>query len=103
MSLFQHPDFPAVKVRHDAPQTSVQAALTHLPKSGTARRKVLDYIVSRGTYGATDDEIAKGLDMNPSTVRPRRLELQEVGLIVENGLTRKTRWGNDAKIWVDTD
>jgi hypothetical protein len=48
--------------------------------------------------GLTDEEMADLLAMNPSTQRPRRLELEGLGLVVEAG-TRKNRSGRAATVW----
>ena len=53
----------------------------------TSRGRVLDYIRAWG--GATDNEIADGLPMSGSTVRPRRIELLRAGLIEASGEKRK--------------
>ena len=62
------------------------------------RGKVLSFIDSRGEAGATDEEIAQGTGINPSTARPRRVELATRGLIVKSG-TRKTASGRTADVW----
>jgi len=62
-----------------------------------SQRRVLELIGSRPD-GATDEEIAAGLDMNPSTARPRRIELVGLGLIVKAGV-RKTRSRRNADVW----
>jgi hypothetical protein len=59
------------------------------------QRRVLEHIAWRPS---TDEEIATELEMNPSTVRPRRIELARRGLIVEDG-TRKTASGRMAVVW----
>ena len=59
------------------------------------QRRVLEHIAWRPS---TDEEIATQLAMNPSTVRPRRIELVRRGLVVEDG-TRRTRSGRMAVIW----
>jgi predicted ArsR family transcriptional regulator len=63
------------------------------------QRRVLEYLETHGP--STDEEIATGLDMNPSTERPRRIELQKRGLVVEAG-TRKTVSGRKAVVWKAT-
>jgi len=45
----------------------------------------LAFLRARGDHGATDEEIATGLAMNPSTARPRRIELVAKGMIVQAG------------------
>lgn len=59
------------------------------------QRRVYEFIAWRPS---TDEEIAAELEMNPSTVRPRRIELARRGLIVEDG-TRRTASGRMATVW----
>ena len=59
-------------------------------------RLVLEYLRDHGP--ATDEEIAAGLAMNPSTARPRRIELVRRGMVVEAG-TRKTASKRNASVW----
>lgn len=81
--------------------TSARAADSLDAKTLNAlQRKVLDFIAWRPN-GATDEEIAHELEMNPSTVRPRRIELARRGLIVEAG-TRQTTSGRMACVWQAT-
>lgn len=61
------------------------------------QKRVLDFIAWRPS-GATDEEIANELEMNPSTVRPRRIELARRGMIVEGG-SRRTTSGRMAVVW----
>jgi hypothetical protein len=61
------------------------------------QRKVLEFVRAR-PEGATDEEIAAGLGLNPSTARPRRIELARRGLIVEAGF-RKTASKRNAVAW----
>ena len=77
-------------------ETSVAAATAIEPDAGTLRGRVLSYIRSVG--GSTDEEIQVALGMNPSTARPRRVELVDKGLIFENG-QRKTSSGRWAIVW----
>lgn len=81
-------------------ETSRQAAIKGIPRAGTARRRVLDYITAQGPLGATDDEVQLGLHMNPSTQRPRRIELERAELIKKIDATRPTRWGQQAAVYV---
>jgi hypothetical protein len=75
-------------VPHNGRPTSKAAALAAEPRAGTWRAKVLEYIRGRGIEGATRDEAIAALGMNPSTLRPRWVELAEDGLIVNSGRTR---------------
>jgi len=62
------------------------------------QRRVYEFLVWRGATGATDEEMQTELGMNPSTQRPRRVELARKGLVVESG-TRRTTSGRMAGIW----
>jgi transcription initiation factor IIE alpha subunit len=80
--------------------SATSAAAADSLDSGTLNRlhkAVLAYIAGRGD-GCTDEEIARALGMNPSTARPRRIELARRGLVVEAG-TRKTASGRNASVW----
>jgi hypothetical protein len=63
----------------------------------TLQRRVLD-LLHATPGGLTDEEIANRLGMNPSTERPRRIELARRGLVVKAG-TRKTASGRNADVW----
>ena len=76
-------------VRHDHPDTSHAAALTVMPKTGTQRRRVLDFIGACGATGASDLEIQLGLRLNGNSERPRRVELVDAGLIEDSGVRRE--------------
>ena len=101
--LFADP--PAPPPRREVPKfvkgspTSEAAAEAIAPTAGTLRARVLDYLKVCGAYGATDEEVQKALAMNPSTQRPRRIELFDAGLVVDSGEKRKTRSGRNAVVW----
>lgn len=75
-------------------KTSVANATANL------RRKVHEHIASTGRYGATDEEIADALYMNPNTERPRRQELELGGLCFDSGERRRLRSGRMGIVWV---
>jgi len=76
-------------------QTSADAAFSIKPQGGRAR--ILDFLRSdKGSW--TDEGISLMLKMNPSTERPRRIELTNAGLIEAAG-TAKTSSGRDAVLW----
>ena len=77
-------------------QTSLDAAIEIQPKAGTLRAKVLKCIQAHD--GITDERIALELELNPSTARPRRVELAEQGLIESCG-TAPTASGRKAVLW----
>lgn len=82
-------------------QTSAAAARKVLPKTGTQRRQILDAIVDayvRGFHGATDVELQRHLRLGANSVRPRRRELVQLGLVRESGRERKHE-GNAHTVW----
>ena len=80
--------------------TSREAAREIAPHLNRLQVKVIDWIASRGDTGATDEEIQRALGMNPSTQRPRRIELLNRGLVVDSGSKRRTSSGRSATVWV---
>lgn len=97
---------PGAKM-HDRPtDTEKAAALSTLPRSGTQRRRVYDALLAASDLetseddGLTDEEIQHRLQMNPSTVRPRRGELVEGGFVKDSGQRRKVGSGEWAIVWV---
>ena len=91
------PNFPPAQ-RHS--ETSVAAAKSIKPDANRLRLKVYDFIASRGQDGATDEEGQEALGMQGSTYRPRRVELQAAGKIRKAEITRPTRSGRQAAVWV---
>lgn len=78
--------------------TSAQAADSLGPATLNAmQRRVLE-LLQATPEGLTDEEMQRRLGMNPSTQRPRRIELARRGLIVTSG-TRKTSSGRNADVW----
>lgn len=63
----------------------------------TLRERVLMFIQESG--GATDIEIANALGLAENTARPRRYELEKLGLIEDSKLRRKTPAGRAAVVW----
>ena len=95
MGLF---DSPPPAQRHSI--TSRDAAAKIEPNAKTLRAAVLQFLRGTDSYGATDEEIQRALDMNPSTERPRRIELVDAGLVRDSGSTRSTCSGRRAVVWV---
>ncbi len=78
--------------------TSERAAQEIAGGAASLRRKVLDFVQSNGP--SSDDEIQEALSINPSTERPRRIELCKLGLLRDSGLCGKTRSGRSCVLWV---
>jgi hypothetical protein len=55
-------------------------------------------LLRENPHGLTDEEQQAALAMNPSTQRPRRVELVRRGFVVEDG-ARKTSSGRMAAVW----
>ena len=93
-----HTPAPAVAGR----ATSVQSGQEIVDAMPELRRQVLAFVRGKGAHGATDDEIQAALDLNPSTQRPRRVELERAGFVREapGKLTRPTASGRQAIVWV---
>lgn len=83
--------------------TSMAAAVGIEPNAMTLLRDVLLALRSWRQEGATDQEIQDALSMDPSTERPRRVELVKRGLVKDSGRTRLTRSGRKATVWVACD
>jgi transcription initiation factor IIE alpha subunit len=88
-----------VIIARNAQRTSIAAAQKVLPKTGSLRRKVYEYILNQGLRGATDQEIEKALHIEGNTVRPTRISLVKDGFIMDTGLTRKNQHNNDCIVW----
>jgi hypothetical protein len=90
---------PGVPYQKHSP-TSKAAAHDISGQAHNLREVVFNFIDRMGARGATDDEIEVGLQISPSTVRPRRVELVEAGKVVDSGRTRPTRSGRQAVVWI---
>lgn len=91
------------KVRGDAPEASRATARRIVLRSGTQRSEVLA-LLHDYRAGLTDFEIQQGLNMLPSSERPRRGELVDAGLVevaFQDGVGAATREhnGSDWRVW----
>lgn len=89
---------PPPAQRHS--DTSRDAALNMEPSAVSLRASCLAHFRRMGDRGATDEEQQRALDMNPSTQRPRRIELCRAGLVVDSGDRRLTEAGRRAVVWI---
>ncbi len=78
--------------------TSERAAQQIAGSSTSLRGMVLGFIQANGP--SSDEEGMTFLCMNPSTYRPRRIELCKLGLVRDSGLQGKTRSGRACTLWV---
>jgi hypothetical protein len=78
--------------------TSAQAADSLGPQALNAMQRRVLAVLEANPQGLTDEEMQTRLSMNPSTQRPRRIELARRGLLVTCGV-RKTASGRNADVW----
>ena len=94
--MMQLDAFPPFQ-RHSAP--SFLAAEAVRPTRATGQALVLKLLrLHKG--GLSDEQMQESLAMNPSTQRPRRIELVEQGLVRDSNIRAKTRSGRFATLWV---
>ena len=84
--------------KHSA--TSRAAAQHAQPRAQNLRDKALGIFRTHGAPlgGLTDEELITIMRLPANTVRPRRVELMQAGLIKQVG-TRKTASGRSAVVW----
>ena len=92
-------DRNSVTIANNAQRTSITAAMNVLPRTGSLRRKIYEYILAQGLRGATDQEIESTLKIDGNTVRPTRISLWKDGYIIDTGTTRKNNNHNDCIVW----
>ena len=87
--------------RRSDPLTSFQADDSIQLSLRMLQHKVLNYIRERMEFGSTDEELSIALDCpRQSTMRTRRSELVDLGLIVDSSRRRKTSTGRNAIVWI---
>src|SRR5262245_19853296 len=98
MGLFEPYRGHAPSVRGS--RTSVAAAEAKEPTKATDEGLVLRFLVRRGMDGATNDEIERelGLIHQNASARTRTLVLK--GYVRDSGVTRATRTGRQAIVWI---
>lgn len=67
----------------------------------TGKDRILLLLANSVVFGLTDEEIASTLDMNPSSARTRRCELEQEGLVIPIGFS-KTKSGRSTYLWAAT-
>ena len=76
--------------------TSQEALATIKPKIKTKREMVYDFVKLKAS---TNYEISDELEMPLSSVCGRVHELQELNLLEDSGIRRKTPYGKTAIVW----
>lgn len=80
--------------------TSREAGELAREGASSQRARVLHALTFAADNGATDEELQTALELNPSTERPRRIELVNSGRARDSGRTRPTKSGRQAVVWV---
>lgn len=84
--------------------TSVDAAESFASEAPALRERVLQLFREAWLDGRTDDELFTRLrGYSQSSIRPRRIELVDAGLVLDSGRSRTTRSGRAATVWVLAD
>ena len=95
------PDLPLFRQPAPAQQhsrTSMEAADSLDGDALNRLQRQVLAVIAAASDGLTDEEIQLRTGMNPSTQRPRRIELQKRGFIEQAG-TRRTASGRQAAVW----
>ena len=80
--------------------TSRGAARAMRGSADSKRQQVAEAIRQAGAFGLTDEECQEAAQLAGNCQRPRRIELQRLGAVVDSGRTRLTRSGRAATVWV---
>lgn len=92
-----------VGINFSAPQTSIDAGLDALPKSGKQRQMIYEIISDpRYALGFTADEIQTMTGLPIQSCAARISGLAKDGLITDSGIRRLTRNGRRAIAWIAT-
>ena len=83
-------------------ETSYKAAKAIKPRAPNMRAKVLAYVASQGSLGATCDEVVRATGIIHQTCSPRMNELRAEHMIADSGRKRPTSSGQDADVMVIT-
>lgn len=94
-SLIDRPDIPSRPSQRQ--DTSVEAAGAY--SAATAQRTRSAVLTQITRRPCTDEEIATALSMEGNSVRPRRIELVERGLVRDSGTRRLTKAKRRAIVW----
>jgi hypothetical protein len=93
------PGKPPPAQRHSKTSRAAAALMDGGARS-TALAQVYYLLLGCLPGGLTDEEGQEMLQMKGNTYRPRRVELQEIGLVVDSKHTRKTQAKREAVVWL---
>lgn len=95
LSMFETPE----TLPFQAHSGTSRAAAEEMRGSAKTDREAVLIVIQQSNHGRTDEEIQRMLKLNPSTERPRRIELVQAGKVRDSGRTRKTKSGRAAAVW----
>jgi len=95
LSMFETPE----TLPFQAHSGTSRAAAEGMRSPAVTDRAAVLMVIQQSTHGRTDEEIQRMLKLNPSTQRPRRIELVQAGKVRDSGRTRKTKSGRAATVW----
>ncbi|MBU1891207.1 hypothetical protein KJ782_07035 [Patescibacteria group bacterium] len=87
----------------DTSRLAAEAIRGDAPRLRSKVLKMLARFCQKGEAnppGLTDQQMQELTKLGPQTQTPRRLELSQVGVIVDSGRTRKTRANRKARVWI---
>ena len=84
----------------NATPTSMAAAVDQAGKAGTKRRAIYQFVLARGTKGATREEVEEALRMLTQTACGRLNDLEKAGLLIDSGRERTGHTGSAGKIYI---
>ena len=85
--------------RHDAMDTSIDAAVSVYPELKKFQAYVMAYAEMQ-LFGFTDEQMNLYFNTHRSTYRARRSELMHMGLIIDSGVRCKMVNGRNATVWI---
>jgi hypothetical protein len=97
--LFGYPLYGGKPPSQKHSETSRAAAERIKSRIGPLHAEVVEFLKSHAG-GATDEEMQRDIPMPANTQRPRRVELTEMGRIVDSNRRKLTRSKRHAVVWV---
>ncbi len=94
--LSDDPFAPPFQRHSEFSRAAAQSIVKH---SGHDRQRVLAYLKDHPA-GATDEAMGGALGLSGNTLRPRRRELQQAGLVKDSGRYELTASKRKATVWV---
>jgi hypothetical protein len=95
--LFGYPHYDGNPPSQRHSDTSRAAADSIRKRVGPLHVEIIEFLA--GCAGATDEEMQGGIPMPANTQRPRRVELTQMGRVIDSGRRRATKSRRQAVIW----